>query len=102
MIPDYPTSPLHCQAYCKKDILVRGDMTEEMSDIVEKFIKVAHGPEALEDNRARENARENIRQVLYIALMLVLVNWYSITHTHILFHACNIQQGVQKKSIDCK
>ena len=74
MIPDYPTSPLHCQAYCKKDILVRGDMTEEMSDIVEKFIKVAHGPEALEDNRARENARENIRQVLYIALMLVLVN----------------------------
>ena len=49
---------------CKKDILVRGDVCEDVSDIVEKFIKVAHGPDALENNRARENARENIRKKL--------------------------------------
>ena len=49
---------------CKKDILVRGDVREDVSDIVEKFIKVAHGPDALENNRARENARENIRKKL--------------------------------------
>ena len=49
---------------CKKDILVRGDVHEDVSDIVEKFIKVAHGPDALENNRARENARENIRKKL--------------------------------------
>ena len=48
---------------CKKDILVTGDH-EDVSDIVEKFIKVAHGPTALENNRARENARENIRKKL--------------------------------------
>ena len=48
---------------CKKDILVKGDH-EDVSDIVEKFIKVAHGPTALENNRARENARENIRKKL--------------------------------------
>ena len=48
---------------CKKDILVAGDH-EDVSDIVEKFIKVAHGPTALENNRARENARENIRKKL--------------------------------------
>ena len=42
---------------------VKGDQ-EDVSDIVEKFIKVAHGPEALENNRARENARENIRKKL--------------------------------------
>ena len=47
-----------------KEILVRGDVTEDVTDIVEKFIKVAHGPEALENNRARENARENIRKKL--------------------------------------
>ena len=45
---------------CKKDILVKGDDVT----IVDKFIKVAHGPDALEDNRARENARENIRKKL--------------------------------------
>ena len=49
------------QQYCKKDIIVKGD---DLSDIVEKFIKVAHGPDALENNRARENARENIRKKL--------------------------------------
>ena len=48
---------------CKKDILVAGDH-EDVSDIVEKFIKVAHGPTGLENNRARENARENIRKKL--------------------------------------
>ena len=47
--------------HCKKDILVK---SHDVSDIVEKFIKVAHGPEALENNRARENARENIRKKL--------------------------------------
>jgi len=47
--------------YYKKDIIVEGN---DISDIVEKFIKVAHGPEALENNRARENARENIRKKL--------------------------------------
>ena len=46
-----------------KDILVKGNH-EDVSDIVEKFIKVAHGAEALENNRARENARENIRKKL--------------------------------------
>ena len=45
----------------KKDIIVKSN---DVSDIVEKFIKVAHGPEALENNRARENARENIRKKL--------------------------------------
>ena len=45
----------------KKDILVQNN---EVSDIIEKFIKVAHGHEALENNRARENARENIRKKL--------------------------------------
>ena len=49
------------QQYCKKDIIVKSD---DLSDIVEKFIKVAHGPDALENNRARENARENIRKKL--------------------------------------
>lgn len=49
------------QQNCKKDIIVK---TNDVSDIVEKFIKVAHGPDALEDNRARENARENIRKKL--------------------------------------
>jgi hypothetical protein len=49
------------QKSCKKDILVKSN---DVSDIVEKFIKVAHGPDALEDNRARENARENIRKKL--------------------------------------
>lgn len=49
------------QQSCKKDIIVK---TNDVSDIVEKFIKVAHGPDALEDNRARENARENIRKKL--------------------------------------
>lgn len=44
-----------------RDITVKGDA---VVDIVERFIKVAHGPEALEDNRARENARENIRKKL--------------------------------------
>ena len=48
---------------CSKDILVRGD-PEDVSDIVQRFIKVAHGPTALENNRARENARENIRKKL--------------------------------------
>jgi len=48
------------QSY-KKDIIVKGS---DVSDIVDKFIKVAHGPEALENNRARENARENIRKKL--------------------------------------
>ena len=48
---------------CKKDILVAGDH-EDVRDIVEKFIKVAHGATALENNRARENARENIRKKL--------------------------------------
>jgi len=52
--PPPPTS-------CKKDILVQCD---DITDVVEKFIKVAHGPEALENNRARENARENIRKKL--------------------------------------
>jgi len=50
-----------CAIQIKKDILVQNN---EVSDIVEKFIKVAHGPEALENNRARENARENIRKKL--------------------------------------
>jgi len=45
----------------KKDILVK---CSDVTDIVEKFIKVAHGHEALENNRARENARENIRKKL--------------------------------------
>ena len=50
--------PLPNSAYtkCKKDILVRGDVTDDVTDIVEKFIKVAH-----ENNKVRENARENIR-----------------------------------------
>merc|ERR1711971_769514 len=48
---------------CQKDILVAGEH-EDVSDIVEKFIKVAHGPTSLENNRARENARENIRKKL--------------------------------------
>ena len=50
----------------RKHILrVGGDQSEDsVTDIVEKFIKVAHGPGALEDNRARENARENIRKKL--------------------------------------
>ena len=48
---------------CKKDILVKGDH-EDVSDIVEKFIKVAEGPDAIQNNRARENARENIRKKL--------------------------------------
>jgi len=50
-----------CFIQIKKDILVQNN---EDSDIVEKFIKVAHGPVALENNRARENARENIRKKL--------------------------------------
>ena len=50
------TSPPHRVTFCK-EILVRGDVAEDVSDVVEKFIKVAHGPEALENNRARENAR---------------------------------------------
>jgi len=45
----------------KKDIIMK---SSDVSDIVDKFIKVAHGPEALENNRARENARENIRKKL--------------------------------------
>ena len=49
------------QPHLKKDIIVKSN---DVSDIVEKFIKVAHGPEALENNRARENARENIRKKL--------------------------------------
>merc|ERR1719229_1521507 len=57
------TSPPHRVTFCK-EILVRGDVAEDVSDVVEKFIKVAHGPEALENNRARENARENIRKKL--------------------------------------
>lgn len=49
----------------RKDVLrVGGDTQDSVTDIVEKFIKVAHGPGALEDNRARENARENIRKKL--------------------------------------
>jgi len=53
--------PLPNSAYtkCKKDILVRGDVTDDVTDIVEKFIKVAH-----ENNKVRENARENIRKKL--------------------------------------
>jgi len=47
--------------HSKKDILVKGS---DVTDIVDKFIKVAHGNEALENNRARENARENIRKKL--------------------------------------
>lgn len=54
-------SQRNSRVHCKKDILVKSNDT---SDIVEKFIKVAHGPEALENNRARENARENIRKKL--------------------------------------
>lgn len=57
------TSPPHRVTFCK-EILVRGEVAEDVSDVVEKFIKVAHGPEALENNRARENARENIRKKL--------------------------------------
>ena len=56
-------SPVHLPSRVPryaKDILVCGDGTEDVTDIVEKFIKVAHGPEAIENNRARENARENI------------------------------------------
>ena len=49
------------QPHFKKDIIVKSD---DVSDIVEKFIKVVNGPEALENNRARENARENIRKKL--------------------------------------
>ena len=49
------------RCHLKKDIIVKSN---DVSDIVEKFIKVAHGPEALENNRARENARENIRKKL--------------------------------------
>ena len=65
MTADDFDSPVHVpKLRCKKDILVRGDIDEDVSDIVEKFIKVAHGPEALENNRARENARENIRKKL--------------------------------------
>ena len=59
----YSTSNTKPLIKCKKDILVAGDH-EDVSDIVEKFIKVAHGPSALENNRARENARENIRKKL--------------------------------------
>ena len=47
--------------HLKKDIIVKSN---DVSDIVEKFIKVVNGPEALENNRARENARENIRKKL--------------------------------------
>ena len=36
----------------------------DLTDIVEKFIKVAHGADGIENNRARENARENIRKKL--------------------------------------
>ena len=59
-------SPVHLPSRMRsaKDILVCGDVTEDVTDIVEKFIKVAHGPEAIENNRARENARENIRKKL--------------------------------------
>ena len=64
------SSPTHhppaSAARPRKHILrVGGDQSEDsVTDIVEKFIKVAHGPGALEDNRARENARENIRKKL--------------------------------------
>ena len=59
--PSHGTQP---RVTFSKEILVRGDVAEDVTDIVEKFIKVAHGPESLENNRARENARENIRKKL--------------------------------------
>lgn len=62
--PSHGTQTPQPRVSFSKEILVRGDMAEDVSDIVEKFIKVAHGPEALENNRARENARENIRKKL--------------------------------------
>ena len=62
--PSHGTQTPQPRVSFSKEILVRGDITEDVSDIVEKFIKVAHGPEALENNRARENARENIRKKL--------------------------------------
>jgi len=54
-----PPLPSSAFTKCKKDILVRGDVTDDVTDIVEKFIKVAH-----ENNKVRENARENIRKKL--------------------------------------
>ena len=62
--PSHGTQTSQTRVSFSKEILVRGDVTEDVNDIVEKFIKVAHGPEALENNRARENARENIRKKL--------------------------------------
>lgn len=62
--PSHGTQTSQTRVTFSKEILVRGDITEDVNDIVEKFIKVAHGPEALENNRARENARENIRKKL--------------------------------------
>jgi len=62
--PSHGTQTSQTRVSFSKEILVRGDLTEDVNDIVEKFIKVAHGPEALENNRARENARENIRKKL--------------------------------------
>jgi len=47
--------------HSKKDLLVK---VSDVTDIVDKFIKVSHGTDALENNRARENARENIRKKL--------------------------------------
>ena len=62
--PSHGTQTPQTRVTFSKEILVRGDLTEDVNDIVEKFIKVAHGPEALGNNRARENARENIRKKL--------------------------------------
>jgi hypothetical protein len=55
------SGPRISQRHCKKDIIVKSN---DIYEIVENFIKVAHGPDALENNRARVNARENIRKKL--------------------------------------